>query len=76
MWKRCPVCHEDKLWFRVKKRSYIDTRVHRDPITSNNEICHSCMKDIQFAVLQKPSLKHYWKYRNVVLLNIKNKIWK
>lgn len=74
MFKKCTRCRKEKLWFRIKKRSYIAPSVSQFPIESNTEICKSCMNDVEFLTLQKWHLKHYWKYRKLIIKHNYSKI--
>lgn len=50
--KRCVVCRKDKLWFRVKHRSFVFPLVSSLPLKSNDEMCGDCFKRSKEAVFK------------------------
>lgn len=50
--KRCFTCRRNKLWFRIKKRSFLFPVVSKLPIVSNDEMCFSCFEQLKEVIFK------------------------
>lgn len=67
--KKCSACKKNKLWFLIKKRTYLGKNVPTGKVTSDTEICKRCHENAKLLILGKWSLRHYWGYFIIRITN-------